>query len=169
MTQWCIDGAHPGRTSQKERSRIMKVRIRVDNVEVDYDGEEEFLTNNLPRLLKQVLTLVGDASQDSGGGNASHMQGGAPHNGDPGPLGTFLGTKNAREKQVRRFLATAEWCHLTGKQRLSTRDVTSALNANRQSKLRNASDSLNNNVRKGHCVKDGKQFYVTEQGRASLT
>ena len=35
-------------------------------------------------------------------------------------------------------------------------------------KLSNPSDSLNSNVGKGYCEKDGKHFFVTPEGRQSL-
>lgn len=49
-----------------------------------------------------------------------------------------------------------------------TSDVTKALKDSNQTRLGNPSDSLNQNVTKGYCEKDGKEFYVTEEGKNSL-
>jgi len=79
-----------------------------------------------------------------------------------------LREKNASTNQVRKFLATAVWLHARGKKRLSTADVTRALKDSNQTRLGNPADCLNKNVAKGHCEKDGKDFFVTSEGSASL-
>ncbi len=84
-------------------------------------------------------------------------------------LATFLKQTKSKSSQVKRFLATAEWLHRSGKEALTTRDVSSALDKNRQNKLSNPADCLNKNVTKGFCEKrTGGQFYVTDEGRKSL-
>lgn len=84
-------------------------------------------------------------------------------------LASFLKQTKSKSSQVRRFLATAEWLHRSGKEALTTRDVSSALDKNRQNKLSNPADCLNKNVTKGYCEKrTGGQFYVTDEGRKSL-
>jgi hypothetical protein len=47
-------------------------------------------------------------------------------------------------------------------------DITKALSDNQQGKLGNPGDCLNKNVKKGFCEKEGKEFYVTEEGFTSL-
>ena len=79
-------------------------------------------------------------------------------------LGTFLKEKDALTIQVKRFLATAVWLRLKGKEKLTTTDVTKALRENHQSRLGNPSDTLNQNIRQGFCERDGKVFFVTPQG-----
>ena len=66
-----------------------------------------------------------------------------------------------------KFLATAAWLHAKGSKRLTTADVSKALDDNNQGKLTNASDSLAKNVKKGYCEKSGRQFYVTDEGTKS--
>lgn len=83
-------------------------------------------------------------------------------------LSTFLKEKNVTSNQVKKFLATAIWLEAKGKQRMTTGDVTKALKDSSQTRLGNPSDSLNQNVTKGFCEKDGKEFYVTEEGKNSL-
>ena len=80
----------------------------------------------------------------------------------------FLQEKGAMKPQIRKFLATAIWLTAKGKDRLPTSDVTQALRDSKQSRLSNASDCLNKNVAKGFCEKDGKEFFVTQEGKDSL-
>jgi len=51
---------------------------------------------------------------------------------------------------------------------LTTGDVSKALKDSNQSRLGNPSQCLNDNVSKGYCEKDGKQFFVTQEGKVSL-
>ena len=83
-------------------------------------------------------------------------------------LPAFLQEKNATTKQVKKFLATAVWLEAKGQSRLTTSDVTKALNDANQKRLGNPTDCLNQNVTKGYCEKDGKQFFVTDDGKSSL-
>jgi len=46
--------------------------------------------------------------------------------------------------------------------------VTEALRNNNQSRLGNAADILNKNAAKGLVEKDGKSFFITPEGLASL-
>ena len=83
-------------------------------------------------------------------------------------LATFLREKNASTIQNKKFLATAVWLEAKGNSRITTSDVTKALKDNSQKRLGNASDCLNQNVKQGYCEKDGKDFYVTQEGKESL-
>lgn len=83
-------------------------------------------------------------------------------------LAVFLKEKNATRNQVKKCLATAIWLEAKGKQRMTTSDVTKALKDSNQARLGNASDCLNQNVSKGYCEKDGKEFFVTDEGKSSL-
>jgi hypothetical protein len=84
------------------------------------------------------------------------------------PLPSFLQAKNSTKNQAAKFLATAVWLQQRGKSRLQTRDITTALRDANQARLSNASDSLRNNVKKGYCERDGKEFFVTAEGLQSL-
>jgi hypothetical protein len=46
--------------------------------------------------------------------------------------------------------------------------VSKALNDANQKRLGNPAECLNQNVAKGYCEKDGKQFFVTDDGKSSL-
>ena len=80
------------------------------------------------------------------------------------PLFEFLKEKNADKNQVKKFLATAVFLHAQGGERFSTPLVSKALKAAHIEKLINASDCLNKNEKKGFCIKDEKEFVITEAG-----
>ena len=83
-------------------------------------------------------------------------------NGDP--LFEFLKEKNADKNQVKKFLATAVYLHSQGEEKFSTPRISKYLKASRIEKLLNASDCLNKNEKKGFCIKDDKEFILTEAG-----
>jgi hypothetical protein len=83
-------------------------------------------------------------------------------------LPSFLQEKNATRNQTKKFLATGVWLEARGQNRLQTNDVTKALKDANQSRLGNPADCLNKNVSKGYCEKEGKQFFVTDDGKNSL-
>ncbi|MCX6237876.1 MAG: hypothetical protein NTY07_10035 [Bacteroidia bacterium] len=84
------------------------------------------------------------------------------------PLFEFLKEKNADKNQVKKFLATAVYLHSQGEEKFSTPMVSKALKASNIEKLINASDCLNKNEKKGFCIKDEKDFILTEAGIRSI-
>ncbi|HTW87828.1 MAG TPA: hypothetical protein VMD75_07465 [Candidatus Binataceae bacterium] len=144
---------------------MTKIRLRVGEVEVEYEGPEAFLSKRMPSLLADLSKLSSQIPSAESKGKPQKKG----ESGDPGPLATYLNGKNAVKNQQRRFLATAQWLHDRGTERLKTVDVTKALQDSHQSRLGNPSDSLAKNVSKGHCEKLSKtEFHVTEEGRTSL-
>jgi len=84
-------------------------------------------------------------------------------------LPSYLQEMDAKSNQVKKFLVTAIWLTAKGQNRLlTTKDVTQTLRESNQKRLGNASDCLNKNVGKGHCEKDGSEFFVTQEGRDSI-
>lgn len=84
------------------------------------------------------------------------------------PLFEFLKEKNADKNQVKKFLATAVYLHSQGLEKFSTPIVSKTLKASHIEKLINASDCLNKNEKKGFCIKDEKEFILTEAGIRSI-
>ena len=84
------------------------------------------------------------------------------------PLFEFLKDKNADKNQVKKFLATAVFMHSQGGEKFSTPMVSKALKASHIEKLINASDCLNKNEKKGFCIKDEKEFILTDAGIRSI-
>jgi hypothetical protein len=84
------------------------------------------------------------------------------------PLYGFLKEKDADKNQVRKFLATAVFLHSKGQEKFSTPMISKALKSALIEKLINASDCLNKNEKKGFCIKDDKEFILTEAGIRSI-
>ncbi|MCE1199832.1 MAG: hypothetical protein LWW85_12745 [Marinilabiliales bacterium] len=81
------------------------------------------------------------------------------------PLSQFLADKKAATNQVRKFLATAVFLSRSNQvTRLSTPMISKALKLYGLEKLQNASDCLNKNVKKGYCLKEDKEFSITDNG-----
>ncbi len=84
------------------------------------------------------------------------------------PLLEFLKDKNADKNQVKKFLAAAVYLNSQGMEKFSTPIISKTLKAARIEKLINASDCLNKNEKKGFCIKDDKEFILTESGIRSI-
>ncbi len=84
-------------------------------------------------------------------------------------LSQFIEEKKVTNNQVRKFLATAVFLAKSNDiKKLSTPMISKALKSNGIEKLQNASDCLNKNEKKGYCIKDGKEFIITENGYLSI-
>lgn len=85
------------------------------------------------------------------------------------PLFQYLTEKKVTTNQVRKFLATAVFLSRNNDvSKLSTSMISRALKSHKIDKLQNASDCLNKNEKKGYCIKDGKEFIITENGFLSI-
>lgn len=149
-----------------------KIQIKVGIVEFSGEGNQDWLASQLDKILTKVPELL-RIELDSGAGNPAGANKDATPNGkqkgdNPSNLPAYLKEKNATTNQVKKFLATAAFLQLNGKNRLGTTDISGALKNANQTKLKNASDCLNQNVKKGHCEKDGKDFFVTSNGFTEL-
>jgi hypothetical protein len=155
-----------------------KIEIKVGNVSFSGEGQGEWLSKQLDKVLAKLPELASIQSAEDGNENrdGSHdsnnevKQKTKAKTGKNIPLATFLKDKKATTNNVRKFLATALWLHdVEGKDRLTTTDVTKALSDHKQGSLGNASQKLANNAEKGHVERQGnKLFYVTDQGRTEL-
>jgi NADH pyrophosphatase NudC (nudix superfamily) len=151
-----------------------KVNFSIGTISFSGEGEETWVATQLDKILEKVPELVRIVPQsqntESGVQQQRHKE--ASINPSEGiatkTLASFLKEKNATSNQNKKFLTTSLWLEAKGKKRVTTTDVTKALKDNNQSKLTNASEALNQNVSKGYCEKDGKEFYVTDEGKASL-
>jgi len=146
-----------------------KIQIKLGSIEFVGEGEKEWVSQQLDKILERAPSLIAIApAQMTGTIGGTHIAMIA----DPAiaqkNLATFLKEKNATTSQVKKFLATAAWLEAKGKTRMSTADVAKALKDSNQTRLGNPSDCLNQNVAKGHCEKEGAQFFVTVDGKASL-
>jgi hypothetical protein len=140
---------------------VAKIQVSIGSIAFSGEGDEVWLEKQLDKLLKAAPELIATTTPEPDKGKKSE-------NGSAGSLAAFLAKKTATDNQIKRFLATAEWLHLKGTKRLQTKDVSKALSDNNQKKLSNPADCLNKNVAKGHCEKDGDNFFVTPEGRSAL-
>ena len=147
-----------------------KIEIRIGEIHFLGEGSPDWLEKQLDKILEKAellskitvnLNNKDGMMSDSSIGDKSIEQ---KHQ----PLAAFLKSKNATSNQVLKFLATSMWLQLGGKERLKTSDVTTALSKANQKKLNNASDCLGQNITKGHCEREGNEFFVTPEGRAKL-
>lgn len=144
-----------------------KIEIKVGAVSFSGEGEGRWISEQLDKVLEKIpmLARVAPMAATGEGGSGSAT----PPDKPKGTLAGFLAAKNAKSDKTRKFLAAALWLQDSqGKDRLTTGDVTKAVNDNMQGPLGNASQSLTNNTKKGLCAKEGKSFYVTEEGRAEI-
>lgn len=144
-----------------------KVQLTIGDLTFSGEGTEAWLEKQINKFLREAGES-GEQGKPAGSSVkvttvAKAVAGTVP------PLRTYLDEKKATANQVRKFLATAQWLHDKGNNRLKSADVIAALSAANQKKLGNAADCLNQNVGKGHCEKENGQFFVTDEGRAALS
>jgi hypothetical protein len=85
------------------------------------------------------------------------------------PLFRYIIEKKVVSNQVRKFLATAVFLARNNNlSKLSTPMISKTLKSYGIEKLQNASDCLNKNEKKGYCIKEGKEFIITENGYLSI-
>jgi hypothetical protein len=153
---------------------ISKIQFKIGPIEFTGEGEPEWVSSQLDKLITMIPELLTMAQVDQDkeqptNGNEPKPRKLANKN-IPSNLSVFLREKNAVSNQNKKFLATSAFLQLNGKNRLSTSDITKALKDANQTKLGNPSESLNQNVKKGHCEKDGpKEYFVTSHGFEDLS
>jgi hypothetical protein len=147
-----------------------KIQIKVGVVEFSGEGNQEWLSSQLDKVLAKMPELLkirvtaSDSSHDPQVGKLGETKGATTKN-----LALFLKEKSATTVQTKKFLATAAFLQLKGNTRTTTADVSKALKDSNQTKLNNPSDCLNQNVSRGFCEKDGeKGFFVTDTGMSEL-
>jgi hypothetical protein len=145
-----------------------KIEIKIGQIHFSGEGSQDWVAKQLDKVMAEASKLIKlapskDAEQEHNANTGEKQESGAQKT-----LPAFLGEKNAKNNQVKTFLATAVWLHDKGQSRLKSADVTSALKKSNQKKLSNASQCLKQNTVKGFCEKDGDSFFVTEDGRNSL-
>ena len=147
-----------------------KIEIKVGAVSFSGEGDGKWLSEQLDKIIEKLpeLASVAPSEPEGGGGGTSGSQVGGK-SAKVGTLASLLTAKNAKTNKTRKFLATAVWLHdSTGANRLNTGDIKKALSQHNQGDVGNASQCLLLNTKQGFTAKDGKQFYVTSEGRAEI-
>ena len=151
-----------------------KLSITIGAITFSGEGDDSWLAIQLDKVLEKApLIAVPKPNRPPKGGAGSIADGDdSEEDGsdgtEAGTLASYLTATKSGANQVRRFLATSEWLHKKGSKRLTTREVSKALQDNHQKKLSNPADCLGQNVGKGHCEKVGKEYFVTDDGRTTL-
>lgn len=148
-----------------------KIEIKMGEFSFCGEGEQQWLSEELAKILEKAEKIIelsdGLAKPSDVASTAAVSPITSALAGKP--LAVYLKDVNATTQQNLKFLATANWLRSTkGMNRLSTSDVSKALKDANQTKLGNPAECLNQNVSKGLCEKDGKQFFVTQHGQDSL-
>jgi len=146
----------------------VKIQMKIGDVEFSGEGDQAWVGAQLDRILKAAPTIVSATPRAADNSPRSPTSAAGADSNAGQPLASFLRDRNASTNQVKKFLATAVLLGARGKNRLTTADVTRALKDSNQTRLGNPADCLNKNVAKGHCEKDGKEFFVTTEGATSL-
>ncbi len=146
-----------------------KIKIKIGAIRFAGEGNQEWLSKELDKILEKAdkfADLVPEVEENT---DIEITDSTSENETTTRNLSTFIKEKEATVNQVKKFLVTSVWLHdVKHKDNLQTSEVTTALSDAKQKKLTNASDSLNSNVKKGHCEKKGKEFFVTQEGRDSL-
>jgi hypothetical protein len=155
-----------------------KIEIKIGDICFSGEGDQNWLSQQLDKILDKAEELIelapAPAPPAPVAQAATQTQHQAANFSNASgivnqTLATFLKSKNATTAQVDKFLATAAWVEAKeNKTRLKTGDIGSALSKASQSKINNPSDKLNQNVAKGYCEKDGKDFFVTQEGKGHM-
>ena len=156
-----------------------KLEFHIGSIKFVGEGDQDWVGAQLDKILGKAHDLVNLAptpppehEHAQAAVSAGHPSSHVPMAADPEiaskALASFLKEKNATSNQVKKFLATAIWLEAKGQKRVSTSDIVKALQDSSQSKLTNPSGCLVKNVTKGLCERDGKQFFVTQEGKESM-
>lgn len=150
-----------------------KIEFALGDISFTGEGEQDWVAEQLDKILEKIPELIKSLpkkkrptpTKDA----SDHEPAATGESLSQKTLSTFLKEKGAEKSQPIKFLVTAVWLHDTKDQRrLKTNDVTNALRNASQKRLSNPSECLSKNVKKGFIEKDGREFYVTEEGRTSL-
>ena len=152
-----------------------KIQIKVGIIEFSGEGNQDWLSTQLDKILEKApeLLKIGHANpkvakevHPTGDNETKSAESLTPK---PSNFPAFLKEKGATSNQVKKFLATAAFIQLNGKDRIMTSEISALLSKSNQSKIGNPSDKLNKNVGKGYCTKEGNAFYVTPEGFEELS
>jgi hypothetical protein len=146
-----------------------KIEIRIGDRLFQADGDQEWVTSQLAIFYSSLETAPPPAKMSAvTPAAAAPLPALSAALGSGATLAAFLKTTNATVSQTRTFLAAAGWLRLRGARTHTTAAVTSALSQNHQGSLGNAAQCLIENIKKGFCERNGKEFYITPAGLKDL-
>ncbi len=169
-----------------------KIEFSFDNLRFVCEGDKEWVENQLNKVLNRIPALnkpvqeiedkkvrktrINKISEPTAVKKIKGTRGrkrkitAEPIASEPtgNPLFEFLKDKKADKNQVRKFLATAVYLHSQGEEKFSSPMISKTLKNVGIEKLLNSSDCLNKNEKKGFCIKDNKEFILTDLGIQSI-
>jgi hypothetical protein len=160
-----------------------KIELTYDNLHFLCEGEQEWVENQLNGILNRIpglsktnsIAKIEDVVVTSEPETVKKPRGRKPKAADSSiqetssdPLMDFLRGKKADRNQVRKFLAVAVYLHAHGMEKFSTPLISKTLKNAGIEKLINASDCLNKNEKKGFCIKEDKEFILTDLGITAI-
>lgn len=143
-----------------------KIDVTVGNLSFAGEGEQDWLAEQLDKVLKAAPGIA--RAQPGTKGGATGSSGGDGGGEFKTTLASYIKEKGAETSQVDRFLVTADWLRRRGAEKLTTAAVSKALIDNHQKRLANPADCLNKNVSKGYFEKADGGFYLTPDGLKKL-
>ena len=149
-----------------------KIEISIGDISFVGEGEQNWVAEQLDKILEKAPELTKTIPKRKKVSQTDTVSEHTAEGDDAAiaqkTLPTFLVTTKAKSNQVIRFLATAVWLQAKGHKRLKTGDVTSSLASANQTRLANPSACLSSNIKKGFIERNGSEFFVTDDGKASL-
>lgn len=146
----------------------MEIKVSCSDFQVEYSGDEQFAKESLCSLVAEIKGIIQSEEETKNPDESNERKPNGKLN-----LPTFMekleeqAERNSRG--YRKFLMTAAWLHLNGKNPLKTSDVSSALRENQFNSLSNPSDCLTKNINYGHCERtENNMFIVTRNGFQDL-
>lgn len=150
-----------------EPKKVGKLDVRIGKVKFKGEGDQEWLAEQLERVVKAAPDMA-DAPVDEIGGDGDEVDTNDRGEGFTTSLAAYIRSKGAEGNQTLRFLVTANWLRKRGTSVLTASAVAKALSDNHQSRLANPADCLNKNVSKGFCEKNKDGFFITPEGLKEL-
>ena len=145
-----------------------RIELEIGDLKFVAEGSEGWVDNKYQAFLERVGKLRTSVPSSSGTDETKESVEENDSKEPVVPLAIFLKTKNVGANQNNRFLAAAMWLKRKGNTEVKTGDVVKALADAQQQRLGNPADILNQNVKKGYCVKTSDGFYITPEGEESL-
>ena len=150
-----------------------KIDFTAGDILFSVEGEESWIASQLDKIIEKATGFIKIAPSPQvitkgAGTTTKHKTVKKATTITTQALSSFLIEKHATRDQTMKFLATALWLQVNGQKRLVTSDIIQALRDGNQNSLGNASRDLVHNISSGFIDRDGRQFFVTTKGKASL-
>lgn len=152
-----------------------KIRIKLGEIEIEYEGDESFLTKELPQLLAVVseLHVKSGATDSSGSGSKSGSNGAGDADVPELTTGSIAAKLSAKSGTDLILAASAHLTFVAKKQKFSRQDITKEMKSAsayfKKSYVNNLTTGLNTLVKSGKLLEPSSgAFALSAATRASL-